>query len=55
MSESKKKKNKKVNQLKLAECEKIIEKFGGHSMCTYVQHVMDRYQHLLAAKQLSKD
>lgn len=56
MGDAKKaKKGKKINQLKLADCERIIKELGGQDACTYVQHVMDRYQHLLAAKRLSKD
>lgn len=46
----KSKKNKKVNQLSLLECEDIIEKAGGAIQCLYIQQILLRRQLLLAKK-----
>lgn len=48
------KKKKKVNNLKLKECEEIIKKLGGMTECAYVQHVVERYNVLLAANEFEK-
>lgn len=53
MSE-KKKKNKKINQLSLKECEEIIAKLGGQIQCQYVQKVLERQKELQVKKQFDK-
>lgn len=50
-----KKKNKKVNQLSLKECENIIAKLGGQLQCQYVQNVLERQKELIVKKQFKKD
>jgi len=49
-----KKKKKKVNHLNLKECEAIIKHLGGVIECAYVQHVMNRYNQLVAQKEFDK-
>lgn len=49
-----KKKKKKVNHLNLKECENIIKNSGGLLECAYVQHVMNRYNQLVAQKEFDK-
>ena len=49
-----KKSKKKVNRLNLKECENIIKNSGGIMECAYVQHVMDRYNQLVAQKEFDK-
>jgi hypothetical protein len=51
---SDKKKNKKVNQLSLKECESIIEKLGGQIHCQYMQQVLERQRALLVKKTFEK-
>lgn len=48
------KKKKKVNSLKLKECEEIIKKMGGMTECAYLQHVVERYNVLLAESEFDK-
>jgi hypothetical protein len=48
------KKNKKVNQLTLKECNTIIEKMGGQLQCQYAQQVLLRQQALLVKKTFNK-
>jgi len=47
---AKKKKNKKVNQLSLKECEDIIAKLGGQLHCQYTQQVLERQKELVVRK-----
>ena len=49
-----KKRKKKVNHLNLKECENIIKNSGGIAECAYVQHVMNRYNELVAQKEFDK-
>jgi len=49
-----KKKNKKVNQLSLKECEDIITRMGGQVQCQYIQKVLEQQQILLAKKSFDK-
>lgn len=44
-----KKKNKKVNHLKLSECEAILQKLDNQKESHYYQHVLKRYQSLMPA------
>jgi len=42
-----KKKNKKVNHLKLKECEEILQKLQNQKESQYYQHVLYHYQSLM--------
>lgn len=42
-----KKKNKKVNHLKLKQCEEILQKLQNQKESHYYQHVLYRYQSLM--------
>ena len=46
-----KKKNKKVNHLKLNECEQILQKLQNQKDSHYYQHVLQRYRNLMPAHQ----
>lgn len=52
------KKNKKVNQLNIKECETILHRLAGQTECKYYQHVLEHYRKLIpphsAAIELSK-
>lgn len=45
--EKKKEKNKKVNHLKLNECEEILKRIQNQKDSHYYQHVLIRYRSLL--------
>ena len=47
--EKKKEKNKKVNRLKLGECEEILKRIENQKDSHYYQHVLIRYRSLLPA------
>lgn len=47
--EQKNKKNKKVNQLKREECEKILQRLQNQKDSHYYNHVLSRYRTLLPA------
>ena len=42
-----KKKTKKVNQLKLKECEEILVRLAGQTENKYYQHVLNHYRNLI--------
>lgn len=44
-----KKKNKKVNRLKLKECEAILQKLSNQKESHYYQHVLVQYRKLMPA------
>ena len=46
-----KKKNKKVNHLKLKECEEILQKLQNQKESRYYNHVLQRYRILMPAHQ----
>jgi len=50
----KKKKNKKVNQLSLKECEEIIARLGGQLQCEYAQQILERQKQLIVKKEFDK-
>lgn len=41
------KKNKKVNQLTIKECEAILKRLADQTECKYYQHVLEHYRRLL--------
>ena len=45
----KKHKNKKVNNLKIEECQQILQKLIGHEQSKYYQDVLNQYRKLIPA------